>query len=153
MSEDLNKLVERRKASPAGAGHYHIADLYPYEMRISIAGQQVAQSTRAIVLKEVGKSLYNPSFYVPAADVDLGLFEREAGHSTHCHFGNRVRRSHLVIQNTENSWELGTTVDNTARNSISRSAGTVDTGAPFKRKLGNDHRTRELSYSARTHDR
>ncbi len=84
MSESLNELVERRKASPHGAGHYHLADPYPYEMRISIAGQQVARSTRAIVLKEVGKSLYNPSFYVPAADVALGLFEREAGYSTYC---------------------------------------------------------------------
>ena len=84
MSESLDTFVERRKASPAGAGHYHVADPYPYEMRISIAGQTVARSTRAIVLKEVGKSLYNPSFYVPAEDVDLGLFEREDGYTTHC---------------------------------------------------------------------
>ena len=84
MSEGPNELLERRKASPAGAGHYHLADRYPYEVRISISGQQVALSIRAMVLKEVGKSLYHPSFYVPAEDVDLGLFEREVGYSTQC---------------------------------------------------------------------
>jgi uncharacterized protein (DUF427 family) len=84
VSEGPNTLLERRKASPAGAGHYHLADPYPYEMRITIAGHEVARSTRALVLKEVGKSLYNPTFYVPAADVDLELFEREVGYTTHC---------------------------------------------------------------------
>lgn len=84
MSDNPNPFVERRKASPAGAGHYHIADPYPYAVRVSIGGKQVAQTTRAIILKEVGKSVYNPGFYIPADDVDVGLFERESGYTTHC---------------------------------------------------------------------
>ncbi len=84
MSNQTNPLIERRKTSPAGAGHYHVADLYPYKVRVQIRGRTVAETTQAIVLKEVGKSVYHPSFYVPAEDVDGTAFEKEAGFSTHC---------------------------------------------------------------------
>jgi len=81
---DVNALMQRRKDSPNGTGHYHIAEPYPYRVRVSLQERTVADTTRAIILKEVGKSLYNPTFYIPREDVDLKAFEREAGYTTHC---------------------------------------------------------------------
>ncbi len=84
MSDAINKMTQRRKDSPNGAGHYHIADPYPYRVRISIDGREVASTTNAIILKEVGQSLYNPGFYIPPSDVKLDLFKRELGFTTQC---------------------------------------------------------------------
>lgn len=77
-------MTQRRKDSPHSAGHYHIADVYPYRLRISIAGTEVAVTTNAIILKEVGKSVYNPSFYIPREDVKVEYFRREDGYTTMC---------------------------------------------------------------------
>lgn len=81
---DVADLTQRRKDSPNGAGHYHITDRYPFRVRILIGGVEVASSENAMILKEVGKSVYNPSFYIPASDVSLEHLEREAGYTTHC---------------------------------------------------------------------
>lgn len=77
-------LTQRRKDSPNGAGHYHIADIYPNRIRVSIAGTEVADTTNAVILKEVGKSVYNPSFYIPRKDVKVECFRREDGYTTAC---------------------------------------------------------------------
>ncbi len=84
MSDGTYTMVERRKASPNGAGHYHISDHYPYRVRVSINDQEVASTSNAIILKEVGKSVYNPGFYIPAEDVKKDLFKLESGFTTHC---------------------------------------------------------------------
>lgn len=81
---DGSVLLERRKESPAGAGHYHVTDTYPHRVDVRIGGRNVASSRAAKVLKEAGRSLYDPSFYLPAEDVALELFEREEGFTTHC---------------------------------------------------------------------
>ena len=81
---DNNVLLQRRKESPNGAGHYHLAEAYPYRLRARIGDTEIADTTNAVILKEVGKSLYNPSFYIPAEDVDLSAFEREEGFTTAC---------------------------------------------------------------------
>ena len=49
-------------------------------VRISFAGRTVADTKRALVLKEAG---YKPVFYIPRADADLALLARSA-HSSHC---------------------------------------------------------------------
>ncbi len=81
---DVSALTQRRKDSPNGAGHYHVTDRYPYHVRVLIDGQEVASSSDVKILKEVGKSLYNPSFYFPPGDVDLTHLEREEGYTTSC---------------------------------------------------------------------
>lgn len=80
----ITALTRRRRDSPNGAGHYHIAEPYRYRVSVEINGAEVAASTDTIILKEVGKSLYNPSFYIPVKDVDLDLLSRVEGYSTHC---------------------------------------------------------------------
>jgi len=83
-SQAIKAFVKRRKESPHGAGHYHITDLYPRRVRVSIAGIEVASSNRVEILKEVGTSVYNPVFYFPKNDVNLGLFEEVKDYSTFC---------------------------------------------------------------------
>ena len=80
----LAAFAQRRRDSPGGPGHYHMADPYGYRLKVRIGGVEVADSTDAIVLKEVGKSLYNPSFYIPLKDVNLDLLHRIDGYATHC---------------------------------------------------------------------
>ena len=77
-------LTQRRRDSPNGAGHYHITDPYKYRITVRIDGVDVAESTDAMILKEVGKSVYNPSFYIPLKDVNFDLLRRVDGHSTFC---------------------------------------------------------------------
>ncbi len=84
MNEQTSTLLERRKESPSGAGHYHVVSHYPYRIRVSISGRTVADTERAIVLKEVGTSVYDPAFYIPSEDVKSDLLEREDGFTTHC---------------------------------------------------------------------
>jgi uncharacterized protein (DUF427 family) len=52
----------------------------PQRVRVTFAGRVVADSKRALLLKETS---YQPVTYIPREDVDLGLLERTA-HKTHC---------------------------------------------------------------------
>src|SRR5262245_13351614 len=49
-------------------------------VRVAFAGRVVADTTRALTLKEAG---YKPVLYIPRADADMSLLTRTS-HSTHC---------------------------------------------------------------------
>jgi uncharacterized protein (DUF427 family) len=49
----------------------------------SIDGTEVARSDRAVVVKEIGRSIYDPVVYFPRADVTMDRFE-VSERSTHC---------------------------------------------------------------------
>ena len=49
-------------------------------VRVQFAGKTVADTARALTLKEAS---YPPVYYVPRADADMALLTRTA-HSTHC---------------------------------------------------------------------
>ena len=49
-------------------------------IRVVFAGKTVADTTRALTLKEAN---YPPVYYIPRADADMALLQRTA-HSTHC---------------------------------------------------------------------
>ena len=63
--------------------HYAVIDPYNRKLTLSRNGEVVAQSSKAMILKEVGRSVYNPVFYFPKEDVAIEL-EQEAGKVTHC---------------------------------------------------------------------
>ena len=81
---DLADLTSRRKASPNGAGHHHITERYPYQVRALTDGTVVASLNQVMILKEVEKSVHNPAFYFPPGDVQPGRVQREEGFSTRC---------------------------------------------------------------------
>ncbi len=49
-------------------------------VRVTFAGQVVADTTHALTLKEAS---YKPVFYIPRADANLNLL-KATGHRTHC---------------------------------------------------------------------
>ncbi len=52
----------------------------PNKIRVSLGGQIVAETTRALTMKEAS---YAPVHYIPRADVRMELLERSQ-HSSHC---------------------------------------------------------------------
>lgn len=53
---------------------------YVGRVRVIFAGRTIADTTRALALKE---ARYPPVYYVPREDADMALLTR-AAHSTHC---------------------------------------------------------------------
>ena len=53
--------------------HYAIIDEYKRKLALKYNDEIVAESARALILKEVGKSVYNPVFYFPKEDIKIEL--------------------------------------------------------------------------------
>jgi uncharacterized protein (DUF427 family) len=49
--------------------HYAVYDSYPRELTIKMGEQVLAKTRHAIIVKEVGKGVYDPVFYIPKEDV------------------------------------------------------------------------------------
>ena len=63
-----------------GPDHPITIEPNPRRVRVTFNGRVVADSRRALTLREAG---YAPVQYIPRADIDMALFERTA-HATHC---------------------------------------------------------------------
>ena len=63
--------------------HYAVMDSYNRKLTIKIKDQVLAQTTEAIIVKEVGKGVYDPVFYIPKNDVRLSLIP-EDGRTSMC---------------------------------------------------------------------
>jgi uncharacterized protein (DUF427 family) len=53
---------------------------YPKRVRVMFNGRAVADTARALVLRE---TTYKPVYYIPREDADMASFERTS-HATHC---------------------------------------------------------------------
>ena len=53
--------------------HYAVIDQYARKLRVEYDGKIIAESENALILKEVGRSVYNPVFYFPKADISAEL--------------------------------------------------------------------------------
>jgi uncharacterized protein (DUF427 family) len=53
--------------------HYAIIDKYERSLTLKYGDKVVAKSNNALILKEVGKSVYNPVFYFPKEDIKVEL--------------------------------------------------------------------------------
>ena len=63
--------------------HYAVYDLYQRVLTIKLGDEVIAKSKNAIIVKEVGKGVYNPVFYIPKEDVIIDL-NLEMGKSSVC---------------------------------------------------------------------
>lgn len=63
--------------------HYAVIDPYKRKITLKMEDKVIAESTNALILKEVAKSVYDPTFYIPKEDIKINL-EKEEGKSTHC---------------------------------------------------------------------
>lgn len=61
--------------------HYAVYDKYNRKLTIKMGDEVIAQTTNAIIVKEVGKGVYDPVFYVPKEDVKMVL-QPEDRHSS-----------------------------------------------------------------------
>ena len=53
--------------------HYAVYDSYHRVLTIKIGDEVIAKTTKAIIVKEVGKGVYDPVFYIPKEDVQIKL--------------------------------------------------------------------------------
>jgi uncharacterized protein (DUF427 family) len=75
-------------------------------VRVTLGGHVVADTTRALVLREAA---YPPVYYVPRADADMSLLARTA-HATHCPYKGdasyyTIRAGDRVSENAVWSYE------------------------------------------------
>jgi uncharacterized protein (DUF427 family) len=63
-----------------GPDHPITIDKNDKRVRVTFAGRVVADTSRALTLKEAS---YKPVFYIPRADADMSLLKRTV-HATHC---------------------------------------------------------------------
>ncbi|MFT4523332.1 MAG: hypothetical protein ACI8ZN_002285 [Bacteroidia bacterium] len=64
----------------------HYAKIEPYKRKLGLVlnGEVIAQTNNALILKEVGNSVYNPVFYFPKEDVKMALLDAETERSSTC---------------------------------------------------------------------
>ena len=62
--------------------HYHQLDESGRRVRVLRDGRVLADSTRTVLLKEVGKRVYDPVFYFPHEDVDRASLVGSATRTT-----------------------------------------------------------------------
>jgi uncharacterized protein (DUF427 family) len=55
-------------------------------VRVTFAGRVIADTTRALIMREAG---YAPVFYIPRADADMSLLQRSS-HASHCPYKGDV---------------------------------------------------------------
>lgn len=53
--------------------HYAVIDAYPRKLTLKYNDEIIVESKNALILKEVGKSVYNPIFYFPKEDILANL--------------------------------------------------------------------------------
>ena len=80
--------------------HYAVVDPFQRKLTIQKDGQVIAQSENALILKEVGRSVYDPVLYVPKADVVVDLVSEAK------------RQSHCPIKGDATYWNLGEKTSN-----------------------------------------
>ena len=63
--------------------HYNVIEKYARNLTLKYRDKVIAETTNALILKEVGKSVYDPVFYFPKEDIQLKL-EAEPARESHC---------------------------------------------------------------------
>ncbi len=66
-------------------------------VRVHFAGRPVADTTRALVLREAN---YPPVYYIPRADADMSLLQATS-HSTHCPYKGDASYFTIAIDGRE----------------------------------------------------
>lgn len=80
--------------------HFAVIDPYRRKLTIKFGDQVIAATTNALILKEHGRSLYDPVFYIPKEDISVEL-EREADTTGFCPIKGHAHRWHMKDQPLE----------------------------------------------------
>ena len=63
--------------------HYSVIESYKRRLIIKYRNEVIAETTRALILKEIGKGVYDPVFYLPKEDILIKL-DLEPKRQSHC---------------------------------------------------------------------
>ena len=63
--------------------HYAVIDNYKRKLTLKYKDEIVAESEDALILKEVGTSVYDPVFYLPKEDIKVKI-DKEPQRNSHC---------------------------------------------------------------------
>lgn len=63
--------------------HYAVIDKYDRKLTLKYLDEVIVESTSALILKEVGKSVYDPVLYIPMEDIRIKLVV-EPNRQSHC---------------------------------------------------------------------
>lgn len=63
--------------------HYSVIDPYNRKLTLKYKNEVIAESTNAMILKEVARHVYNPVFYIPKEDLKIKL-DPESDRKSHC---------------------------------------------------------------------
>ena len=66
-----------------GQMHYNVIDQYNRKLTLKYKNKVIAETTNALILKEVAKGVYDPVFYLPKEDIHIEL-ETEPKRQSHC---------------------------------------------------------------------
>lgn len=90
--------------------HYHELEKPFRKIRISIEGQVISDTYEAIILKEVGRKIYDPTFYIPKKELDMSRFKQN-NHQYECpikglaSYWNFDAGSDIILENIAWSYE------------------------------------------------
>lgn len=99
-------MVEGAIRNPGNPNHFMVAQPIDRRVRLYKNGTLVADSSRALRVIEIGKSVYEPRLYIPRDDVVPDLVETDK--ITHCPLKGDA--SYYTIDGTEMAWGY-TTLD------------------------------------------
>lgn len=74
--------------------HYAVIDTYKRKIKLTFEGQVLAESSKVLILKEVGTTVYNPVFYFPKEDIKMDLIP------------DSTRFSHCPIKGDASYWNI-----------------------------------------------
>lgn len=80
--------------------HYAVIDPVRRRITVKYRGETILESEDGLILKEVGKSVYDPVFYFPKQDLLVDLLPEDS------------RSSHCPIKGDAKYWNLDQATDN-----------------------------------------
>ncbi|AKH99575.1 hypothetical protein IMCC20628_00856 [Hoeflea sp. IMCC20628] len=86
--------------NPANPNHLMVIRPIKRTVRVYVDGSLIAETQNALRVMEMGKSLYDPAIYIPAADIIPTLDPVEK--STHCPLKGDA--SYLALNGNEIAW-------------------------------------------------
>ncbi|PVB61780.1 DUF427 domain-containing protein [Labrenzia sp. 011] len=106
MTAETGPALENAIRNPANPAHLMVIRDIPRRMRIYAGETLLADSTAAVRVMEIGRSVYDPVVYVPEADLaaDFGKVDK----STHCPIKGDA--SYVSLDGEEIGWVYGTPI-------------------------------------------
>jgi len=75
LKPNLRQLGKHKTMESSDKRHYAVVDDYKRKLTITYQGEVIAETTDALILKEVATTVYNPVFYLPKESLKIDAVE------------------------------------------------------------------------------